>query len=102
MVTDGGRAGLDQSQHHPLAGRSQYSQAPQLQASEPPASSGSSEGDQTESIIQRIKACVILGKVDEVTRLLCDLIAATATTRAATTLQTPGTPQSDNDPVTIG
>ena len=25
MVTDGGRAGLEQSQHHPFAGQSQYS-----------------------------------------------------------------------------
>ena len=102
MVTDGGRAGLEQSQHHPLAGRSQYSQTPQLQAGESLASSGSSEGDQTESIIQCIKACVIPGKVDEVTRLLRDLITATATTSAATNPQTLGTPQSDNDPVTIG
>src|ERR1700716_1600029 len=67
-VTDGGCAGLEQSQHHPLAGRSQYSPTPQLQASDSPGSSSSGEDDLTESLIQRIKACVIPGKVDEVTR----------------------------------
>ena len=106
MVTDGGCAGLEQSQHHPLAGRSQYSPIPQLQASDSPASSSSGEDDLTESLIQRIKACVIPGKVDEVTRLLRDLVATAATTStatsAATSPRTPGTPISDDDPVTIG
>jgi hypothetical protein len=102
MVTDGGCAGLEQSQHHPLAGRSQYSPTPQLQASDSPASSSSGEDDPTESLIHRIKACVIPGKVDEVTRLLRDLVAAAATTGTATSPRTPGTSISDDDPVTIG
>ena len=106
MVTDGGCAGLEQSQHHPLAGRSQYSPTPQRQPSDSPASSSSGKDDPTESLIQRIKACVIPGKVDEVTRLLRDLVATAATTStatsAATSPRTPGTPISDDDPVTIG
>jgi len=102
MVTDGGRAGLEQSQHHPLAGRSQYSQTPQLQASEPPASSRSSDGDPTEAIIKCIKACVIPGKEDEVTRLLRDLTAIITTSGTTSALQTPRTPNSDDEPVTIG
>ena len=102
MVTDGGCAGLEQSQHHPLAGRSQYSPTPQLQASDSPTSSSSGEDDPTESLIHRIKACVIPGKVDEVTRLLRDVGAATATTGTATSPRTPRTSISDDDPVTIG
>jgi hypothetical protein len=43
----------------------------------------------------------MLGKVDEVTRLLRDLVAAAATTGIATSLQTPRTSISDNDLVTI-
>jgi hypothetical protein len=47
---------------------------------------------------------VIPGKVDEVTRLLRDLVAeaASAASSTATSLRTPGTPISDDDPVTIG
>ena len=104
MVTDGGCAGLEQSQHHPLAGRSQYSPTPQRQPSDSPASSSSGKDDPTNPLIQRIKACVIPGKVDEVTRLLRDLVAAAASAASstATSLRTPGTPISDDDPVTIG
>jgi hypothetical protein len=103
MVTDGGRAGLDQSQHHPLAGRSQYSQTPQQEPSDSLASSSDGTDDPTEPLIQRIKACVIPGKADEVTRLLRDLVtAAAATACTATSPRTPKTPISDNKPVTIG
>ena len=103
MVTDSGRAGLDQSQHHPLAGRSQYSQTPQQEPSDSPASSSDGTDDPTEPLIQRIKACVIPGKADEVTRLLRDLVtAAAATACTATSPRTPKTPISDDEPVTIG
>jgi hypothetical protein len=85
MAMDGGVAGLEQSQHHPLAGRSQFnpvSLTPQAEASESPASTQGDTGDPTESIIQCIKACVIPGKEDEVSRLLRDLrdIVASTTT----------------------
>ena len=115
MVTDGGRAGLEQSQHHPLAGRSQYSQTPQSQPSDSPASTQGDGGDPTATTIQSIMACVIPGKADEVTRLIRELRAldeatattsaattSAATTSAATTRRTSRTSVTDDDPVTIG
>ena len=105
MAMDGGVAGLDQSDHHPLAGRSQYPPPLQTPASEPPTSSQGGTGDLASTIIQSIIACVIPGKTDEVTRLLQELRevdASTATTTAATSLRTSRTSVSDNDPVTIG
>jgi hypothetical protein len=108
MAMDGGIAGLEQSQHHPLAGRSQFnppSLHSQTQASESLASVQGDEGDQAASLIQSIKACVIPGKEDEVSRLLRELrviVATAATTSAATSLQTSRTSFSDDDPVTIG
>ena len=105
MAMDGGTAGLEQSDHHPLAGRSQYSPPLQTQASESPVHSQGDASDLTESIIQRIVACVIPGKKDEVTRLVRDLRAADATaaaTSAATSPRTSRTSFSDDDPVTIG
>jgi hypothetical protein len=101
MAMDGGIAGLEQSQHHPLAGQSQFNPTPpppQTQARESPASTQGDDGDPTESLIQRIKACVIPGKVDEVTRLLRvlrDLVATTATSTATFSA-------SDDNPVTVG
>ena len=59
MAMDGGIAGLEQSQHHPLAGRSQYSPPSQTQANDSLASSPGDDGDLAASLIQRIKACVI-------------------------------------------
>ena len=105
MAMDGGVAGLDQSDHHPLAGRSQYPPPLQTPASEPPTSSQGGTGDLASTIIQSIIACVIPGKTDEVTRLLQELRevdASKATTTAATSLRTSRTSVSDNDPVTIG
>jgi hypothetical protein len=104
MAMDGGTAGLEQSDHHPLAGRSQYSPPLQTQASESPVRSQGDASDLTESIIQRIVACVIPGKKDEVSRLVRDLrdAAAAAATSAATSLRTSRTSFSDDDPVTIG
>jgi hypothetical protein len=103
MVTDSGCASLEQSQHYPLAGRSQYSYTLTKSSGEEPANSRNSDDDETEMIERRIKACVILGKEEEVSRLLRDLIAATATATAKTTTppRTPRTPL-DDDPVTIG
>jgi hypothetical protein len=106
MAMDGGVAGLDQSDHHPLAGRSQYPPPLQTPASEPPTSSQGGTGDPASTIIHSIIACVIPGKTDEVTRLLQELREADAstatTTTAATSLRTSRTSVSDNDPVTIG
>jgi hypothetical protein len=108
MAMDGGIAGLEQSQHHPLAGRSQFnppSLYSQTQASEFLASVQGDDGDQAASLIQSIKACVIPGKEDEVSRLLRELrviVATAATTSAATSLQTSRTSFSDDDPVAIG
>ena len=104
MAMDGGVAGLDQSNHHPLTGRSQYPPPLQTLASEPPTSSQGGTSDLALTIIQSIIACVILGKTDKVTRLLQELRkvnASTATTTAATSLWTSRTSVSDNDPVTI-
>ena len=104
MVIDGGTAGLEQSDHHPLAGQSQYPPPLQTQASESPVCSQGDASDLTESIIQRIVACVIPGKKDEVSRLVRDLrdAVAAAATSTATSLQTSRTSFSDDDPVTIG
>jgi hypothetical protein len=105
MAMDGGIAGLEQSDHHPLAGQSQYSPPPQTQASDSPVSIQGGAGDLAVSLIQRIKACVIPGKEDEVSCLPCELRefdASTATTTAVTSQQTSWTSFSDNDPVTIG
>ena len=104
MAMDGGTAGLEQSDHHPLAGQSQYPPPLQTQASESPVCSQGDASDLTESIIQRIVACVIPGKKDEVSRLVRDLrdAVAAAATSAATSLQTSRTSFSDDDPVTIG
>ena len=104
MAMDGGVAGLDQSDHHPLAGRSQYPPPPQTQVSEPPTSSQGGTGDLALSIIQSIIACVIPGKTDEVSRLLCELREADAstTTTTATSPRTSRTSISDDDPVTVG
>ena len=103
MAMDGGSAGLNQSQHHPLAGQSQFPPVPQTQTSETLASIQGDDGDPTESLIQRIKACVIPGKEDEVSRLLRDLRDAVATTTTTTTSsRTSRTSFSDDDPVTIG
>jgi hypothetical protein len=105
MAIDSGIAGLKQSDHHPLAGRSQYSPPLQTPPSELPVSSQGVAGDLATSIIQSIVACVILGKKDEVTRLVRDLRAADATaaaTSAATSPRTSRTSFSDDDPVTIG
>ena len=70
MAIDGSVAGLDQSDYYPLAGRSQYPPPLQTPASEPPTRSQGGTGDLASTIIQSIIACVILGKTDEVTRLL--------------------------------
>jgi hypothetical protein len=78
MAMDGGTAGLEQSDHHPLAGQSQYPPPLQTQASESPVCSQGDASDLTESIIQRIVACVIPGKKDEVSRLVRDLRDAMA------------------------
>jgi hypothetical protein len=104
MAMDGGTAGLEQSDHHPLAGQSQYSPPLPTQASESPVRSQGDASDLTESIIQRIVACVIPGKKDEVSRLVRDLrdAAAAAATSAATSLRTSRTSFSDDDPITIG
>ena len=108
MAMDGGIAGLEQSQHHPLAGRSQFnppSPPTQTQASDPPASIQGDDGDPAASILQSIKACVIPGKEDEVSRLIRELrviVATAATTTAATSPRTSRTSFSDDDPVTIG
>ncbi len=108
MAMDGGIAGLEQSQHHPLAGRSQFnppSPPSQTQASDSPASNQGGNGDPAESILQSIRACVIPGKEDEVSRLIRELrviVATAATTTAATSPRTSRTSFSDDDPVTIG
>ena len=104
MAMDGGTAGLEQSDHHPLAGQSQYSPPLQTQASESPVCSQGDASDLTESIIQRIVACVIPGKKDEVSCLVRDLrdAAAAVATSAVMSLQTSRTSFSDDDPVTIG
>ena len=88
MAIDGGIPGLNQSQHHPLAGQSQFAPVPQTQTSETLASIQGDDGDPTESLIQRIKACVIPGKEDEVSRLLRDLRDAVATTTSPRTSRT--------------
>jgi hypothetical protein len=108
MAMDGGIAGLEQSQHHPLAGRSQFnppSPPSQTQASDSPASNQGGDGDPAESILQSIRACVIPSKEDEVSRLIRELrviVATAATTTAATSPRTSRTSFSDDDPVTIG
>ena len=51
MAMDGGTAGLEQSDHHPLAGQSQYPPPLQTQASESPVCSQGDASDLTESII---------------------------------------------------
>jgi hypothetical protein len=108
MAMDGRIAGLEQSQHHPLAGRSQFntpSPPSQTQASDSPASTQGGDGDPVESILQSIRACVIPGKEDEVSRLIRELrviVATAATTTAATSPWTSRTSFSDDDPVTIG
>ena len=90
MAMDSGIAGLEQSQHHPLAGRSQFnlpSPLTQTQASDSPVSIQGDDGDLAASILQSIKACVILGKEDEVSRLLRELrviVAIVATIIVAT------------------
>jgi hypothetical protein len=81
MAMDGGVAGLEQSDHHPLAGRSQYSPPSQTQASDSPASIQGGAGDLAASLIQHIEACVIPGKKDEVSRLLHELRYANSTRR---------------------
>jgi len=70
MAIDGGVAGLDQSDHHPLTGRSQYPLPLQTPASEPPTSSQGGTGNLVLTIIQSIITCIIPGKTDKVTRLL--------------------------------
>jgi hypothetical protein len=106
MAMDGGVAGLEQSDHHPLAGQSQYPPPLQAPVSEPPTSSQGGAGDLASSIIQSIVACVIPGKKDEVSRLLSELREIDASTIAATTTatspRTSRTSVSDDNPVTIG
>jgi hypothetical protein len=70
MAMDGGIAGLEQSDYHPLAGQSQYSPPILTLVSEPPVSSQGVASDLAENIIQSIIACIIPGKKDEVSRLL--------------------------------
>jgi hypothetical protein len=104
MAMDGGIAGLEQSQYHPLARRSQYSLPTQQQANDSLASSQGGSSDLAVSLIYSIKACIILGKEDKVLRLLCELReldVSTVTVSAATFSQTSRTSFSDNDPVTI-
>ena len=104
MAMDGGTAGFEQSDHHPLAGQSQYSPPSQTPVSDSPASIQGRAGDLAASLIQRIKACVIPGKKDEVSRLLRELreFAASTTMSAAASSRTSRTSFSDDDPVTIG
>jgi hypothetical protein len=104
MVIDSSTAGLEQSNHHPLIGQSQYSPPLQIQASESLVYSQGDTSDLTESIIQHIVACVIPGKKDKVSYLvynLHDTIAA-AVTSTVMSLQTSRTSFSDNNPITIG
>jgi hypothetical protein len=90
MVIDGGIASLEQSQHYPLAGRSQFnppSPPTQTQASDSPVSIQGDDSDPAVSILQSIKAYMIPGKEDEVSRLLRELrviVATVAITTAAT------------------
>jgi hypothetical protein len=102
MAMDSGIAGLEQSDHHPLAGRSQYSPPLQTQVSDSLASTQGGAGDLAASLIQRIEACVIPGKKDEVSRLLCELREFDASTSTTTTTSSTATSLSDDDPVTIG
>jgi hypothetical protein len=103
MAIDSGIAGLKQSDYYPLAGQSQYSPPLQTQASESLVYSQGDASDLTESIIQRIVACVIPGKKDKVSRLVRDLrdAAAAAATSAAISLRTSRTSFSDDNPITI-
>jgi hypothetical protein len=106
-VTDSRCTRLEQSQHYLLAGRSQYSYTLTKSRNKEPESSKGNRDDKTEKIIRRIKAYVILGKEEEASRLLRDLIATTTTvveTRATNTTTLPRTPRSPSDDnlVTIG
>ena len=92
MVTDGGLAGLGQSQHHPSAGQSQYSSQPEQALS---TVTQVDESNDLTTIKRQIQACVILGKQEEVTCLLCVLCATI-------TAPPPLTPLCDKELVTIG
>jgi hypothetical protein len=105
MAMDGGVTGLEQSDHHPLIGQSQYPPPLQVLVSEPPTSSQGGAGDLVLSIIQSIVACVIPGKKDKVLCLLSELREVDTSTIAVTTivisLRTSRTSVSDDNPVTI-
>ena len=102
MAMDSSIAGLEQSDHHPLTGRSQYSPPLQTQVSDSLASTQGGAGDLAASLIQHIEACVILGKKDKVSRLLYELHEFDVSTSTTTTTSSAVTSLSDNDPVTIG
>ena len=92
MVTNGGRAGLEQSQHHPFAGQSQY--GTQLEQTLSTVTQVDKSNDLT-TIKRQIQACVIPGKQEEVTCLLHVLCATI-------TAPPPLTPPCDKELVTIG
>src|SRR5437868_5148196 len=91
MVTNDRHAGLEQSQHHPLAGQSQYNTQ---QEQTLPTMATVDKSNNLIAIKRHIYACVIPGKQEEVTRLLCVL-------HVATTLTPPLTPPCDKELVTI-
>src|SRR6266487_2985845 len=92
IVTNDRHTGLKQSQHHPLAGQSQYNTQ---QEQTLPTTATVDESNDPTAIERHIQACVIPGKQEEVTRLLHVLHTATAPAP-------PLTPPCNKELVTIG
>ena len=100
MAQDGGIAGLEQSLHHPRAGRSQFNAEIPPDTSEDAATQQGGASESTEPLQQRILACVLPDKQEEVLSLLRDLVA-TVTRLAKPTISPPKPPllmTSEEDP----
>ena len=97
MVQDGGLAGLEQSQHHPLANRSQYNAA----ASPDPFASQEKVIEQGEDLAEKLRCSILVyvepDKQDDMLKLLSEIVARTRRVSIA-----PPTPPNDDEPVTIG
>ena len=105
MVQDGGVAGLEQSVHHPMAGRSQYNLEVPYSSSEVATTlqDGTVEAA-AESLEQCLLACILLGKQEEASTLLRTIIDASVIriVKATLNLHSPPTPPTDEELVIVG